>query len=163
MIANKRVVDGQNISLVDALGLGFKRLDDQQFELQEGNKKFVLSNLVGVVKEIPQLEEDIEAGNSANGEQEIKKGAKQTANNKNKRESNDTSDNIQLAADPIKEHSFDKENANETKALEQKGFHVIGEDGYQSGAPKNNNVNKENGHQQLQREEENRFKKSKKS
>lgn len=115
-----KVIDGQNISLADAIcRCGFKRLDDQQFELTDGNKKFVLSNLVGVVKEIQVLEENIQAAGSANGQQEIKH---QKQINKK--------DDIQLAADPIEKKDLDEEN--QTKALEQNGFHIIGEDGYQT-------------------------------
>lgn len=120
-MSNIKVSDGQNISLADAIcRCGFKRLDDQQFELTDGNKKFVLSNLVGVVREIQVLEENIQAG-SANGPQEIKH-QKQVQKK----------DDIQLAADPLEKKDLDEENARETKALEQNGFHIIGEDGYQT-------------------------------
>ena len=142
-----KVIDGLNISLVDAIGLGFKRLDDQQFELKDGNKTFVLSGLVGVVREISVFEEDVEAGNSANGEQAaVQKHQKQSSANKNKEESNDTDDNIQLAGEPLNEKDLEKEDADFRKAFEQNGFHVVGEDGSQtSGSGKNNNnVNKEN-------------------
>lgn len=172
-----KVIDGLNISLAQAIGLGFKRLDDQQFELTEGNKKFVLSGLVGVVKEIPILEdndEDVQSGNSANGEQEVKN-SRQAAN---KGIQDKNGDEILLAGDPLQKKDLNEELSEDRKALEQNGFHVIGEDGFQSGSgKKNNNVNKENltgpstikanletGHLELEREEEQRLnKKSKKS
>lgn len=125
-----KVMDGQNISLVDALTrCGFKSTDDGGFELEEGNKKFVLTNLIGEVREIPVLEgndEGLQAGNSANGEQEIKPETQvkkeevlaPTFENKSSQE--------------IKKHSIDEENSKQTKALEQVGFHVVGEDGHQS-------------------------------
>ncbi len=129
-----KVTDGQNISLLDALTrCGFKSTGDG-FELtNEDGQKFTLVNLIGEVKALPVLENDenIQAGNSANGEQDLK------APEKKKQESND--DNIQLAPQEIKEHSIDKENSKQTKALEQNGFHVISEDGYQSS---NTGVNK---------------------
>lgn len=140
-----KVIDGQNISLADALKLGFKRLDDQQYQLKDGNKRFVLSNLLGEVREIPvlqQADENIQAGNSANGEQEIKKG---TGKARKESEGGDPNpDNIQLAGEPINEKAPHEELSDDRKALEQNGFHIIGEDGFQSGSNnKSNNVNKE--------------------
>jgi len=170
-----KVIDGLNISLAEAIGLGFKRLDDQQFELKDGTKTFVLSGLVGVVREIA-VEEDIEAGNSANGEQELKHSRKAHHETGHLENSNDTDDNIQLAGEPLNNKNVNEELSDDRKALEQNGFHVIGEDGFQSGSKKNNNVNKESitgpstikgnlntGHLELEKEEEQRFKKNKKS
>jgi hypothetical protein len=130
---NNKVTDGQNISLVDALTrYGFCR-EGEEYCLQEGgNKKFVLTDLQGTVKELPSLENDEnqEAGNSANGEQEING---QKAQRRESEGGDPNPDNIQLAADPIKEHNMDKENTKQTKALEQNGFHVVGEGGGSTG------------------------------
>ena len=171
---NRKVTDGQNISLADAVGLGFKRLDDQQFELVQDNRKFVLSNLTGSVREIPVLEdndENVQAGNSANGEQEVKNSTRAA----NKGQIDKNGDEIKLAGEPLNNKNTNQELSDDKKALEQNGFHVIGEDGYQS-STKNNNVNKEgsitgpsiikgtdNGHLELAKEEEERFSTNKKS
>lgn len=107
-----KVIDGQNISLSDALSkCGFKSIDDQQFELVDGDKKFVLSNLVGVVKEIPVVVEEEVA---ATPKKKIKEKPEKS---------------ILAAPQP---EDFKEENTKETKALEQNGFHIVGEDGYQS-------------------------------
>lgn len=131
-MAKTKIVDGQNVSLSNiSAQCELTSLNNGTFELTQDGKRFVICDLVGVAKEIPVLEdndENIQAGNSANGEQEIKEGAQTT--NKGKLDKN--GDEILRAAEPLDNKQANEELKDDKKALEQNGFHVIGEDGYQS-------------------------------
>ena len=149
MSSSTELIDGLNISLIDAIRkYGCKCEENGECCIESNGKKFVITNLQGVLKEIPAGQTETENQDINNLEKGIEKDKVREADGTGPNNDLETP-NTKLTKQELKEKKEEEkndvnkreQNLSQTEALEQVGFHVVKDESSNNG--KNNNVNKD--------------------